>query len=197
MQSNTIGMYKNKRSKRFSFDTYGNLATFIPRISLWSLRRNVVGVSCRWFLCVGLLVDYLLIRLLVVSAWGYETIFNKKYFIINHEIIALCSYNLSAVVTYIYTYIHTQVAVHWKMKVDTHTYTHSYPRLIACTTRSHLRSGEVGCTIYSFICLSAGVVEWHSHCFVILLLHHAPPTVTSVLVLFVIFGGLFLVLIYK
>ena len=44
---------------------------------------------------------------------------------------------------------------------------------------------------YSFICLSAGAVEWESFCFATTLLHHAPPKVTSVLVLFVIFGGLF------
>ena len=51
--------------------------------------------------------------------------------------------------------------------------------------------------LYSFICLSAGVVERQSYCFVIILLHHAPPRVASVLVLFVIFGGLLLVLIYR
>ena len=45
--------------------------------------------------------------------------------------------------------------------------------------------------LYSFICLSAGVLEWESSCFATTLLHHAPPKVTSVLVLFVIFGGLF------
>ena len=41
--------------------------------------------------------------------------------------------------------------------------------------------------LYSFICLSAGAVE----CFATTLLHHAPPKVTSVLVLFVTFEGLF------
>ena len=50
--------------------------------------------------------------------------------------------------------------------------------------------------LYSFICLSAGVVEWQPYCFVILL-HHAPLEVASVLVLFVTFGGFFLVLIYR
>ena len=44
---------------------------------------------------------------------------------------------------------------------------------------------------YSFSCLSAGAVEWEPSCFAITLLHHAPPKVTSVLVQFVIFGGLF------
>ena len=43
--------------------------------------------------------------------------------------------------------------------------------------------GEVGCTIYSFICLCAGAVEWESSCFATTLLHYAPPKVTSVLVL--------------
>ena len=42
---------------------------------------------------------------------------------------------------------------------------------------------------YSIICLSAGAVE--SSCFATTLLHHAPPKVTSVQVLFVIFGGSF------
>ena len=41
--------------------------------------------------------------------------------------------------------------------------------------------------LYSFICLSTEVVEWQPYCFVVILLHHAPPKVTSVLVLFVIF----------
>ena len=47
--------------------------------------------------------------------------------------------------------------------------------------------------LYSFICLSAGVVEWQPYYFAITLLRHAPPKVASVLVLFVIFVGLFLV----
>ena len=45
--------------------------------------------------------------------------------------------------------------------------------------------------LYSFICLSAGAVEWEPSCFATTLLRHAPPRVTLVLVLFVIFGGLF------
>ena len=45
--------------------------------------------------------------------------------------------------------------------------------------------------LYLFICLSAGAVEWESSCFATTLLHHASLKVTSVLVLFVIFGGLF------
>ena len=45
--------------------------------------------------------------------------------------------------------------------------------------------------LYSFICLSAGVIERQPYCFVVLLLHHAPPKLASVLVLFVIFGGFF------
>ena len=42
-----------------------------------------------------------------------------------------------------------------------------------------------------FICLSAGAVACESSCFAITLLHHTPLKVTSVLVLFVIFGGVF------
>ena len=53
--------------------------------------------------------------------------------------------------------------------------------------------GGSGLYLYSCICLSAGVVEWQPYCFVIILLHHAPPKVASVLVLFVIFEGLLLV----
>ena len=45
--------------------------------------------------------------------------------------------------------------------------------------------------LYSFICLSALAVEWESPCFATTLLPHAPPKVTSVLVLFVIYRGLF------
>ena len=50
--------------------------------------------------------------------------------------------------------------------------------------------------LYSLICLSDGVVALHSYCFIILL-HHAPPKVASVLVLFVIFGGHFSISLYR
>ena len=45
--------------------------------------------------------------------------------------------------------------------------------------------------LLSFICLSAVAVEDGSSYFATALLHHAPPKVTSMLVLFVIFEGLF------
>ena len=45
--------------------------------------------------------------------------------------------------------------------------------------------------VYLFICLSAGAVEWESSGYATTLLHHAPLKVTSVLVPFVIFVGLF------
>ena len=51
------------------------------------------------FLSLELLADCLLIRLHVVVAWEYETIFNTEYFIINRKIIGLCSRNRSAVLT--------------------------------------------------------------------------------------------------
>ena len=51
--------------------------------------------------------------------------------------------------------------------------------------------GEVGCVIYSFICLSAGAIEWQPCCFDTILLLYAPPKVISVLVLFITFGGSF------
>ena len=50
--------------------------------------------------------------------------------------------------------------------------------------------------LYSFICLSVRVIEWQPSCFVVILLHHAPSKGASVLVLFVIFEGLFLVVWY-
>ena len=56
--------------------------------------------------------------------------------------------------------------------------------------------GEVVCIISSFICLSAGAIEWQPCFFVTILLLYAPPKVTSVLVLF-IFGGLFNLLLYR
>ena len=49
---------------------------------------------------------------------------------------------------------------------------------------------------YSFICLSAGAVEWKPSGFAATLLHYAPPKVTLILVLFVIFAGFFS-LIYR
>ena len=55
------------------------------------------------FICVGLLLAYVLIRLLGVVVWEYET---KRYFKINSKIFALCSCNRSVVVTYIYIHTH-------------------------------------------------------------------------------------------
>ena len=58
--------------------------------------------------------------------------------------------------------------------------------------------GEVGCTISSFICLSAGAIEWQPYFFATVLLLYAPLKVTSVIVLFVIFRGLFInLLLYR
>ena len=45
--------------------------------------------------------------------------------------------------------------------------------------------------LYAFICLSAEALELEPSYFATTLFHHASPKVTSVLVLFVIFGGLF------
>ena len=52
----------------------------------------------------------------------------------------------------------------------------------------------VGSTI-SFICYSAGAVEWESSCFANTVLHQAPLKVTLELALFVISGGLFQLMI--
>ena len=58
--------------------------------------------------------------------------------------------------------------------------------------------GEVGCTISSFICVCAGAIEWQPCSFATILLLYAPPKIISVLVLFVIFGGLFInLLLYR
>ena len=46
----------------------------------------------------------------------------------------------------------------------------------------------------SFICLSAGAIEWQPCFFAPVLLLYAPPKVTPVLVLLVIYGGLFILL---
>ena len=51
----------------------------------------------------------------------------------------------------------------------------------------------VPCNISSYICLSADAVDWQSLCFVNIVLYYALPNFTSVIVLFVIFGGLFIV----
>ena len=47
-----------------------------------------------------------------------------------------------------------------------------------------------------FIYISAEVVKGQPYHLVIILLHHAPPNLASVLVLFVIFGGHFNILIH-
>ena len=50
--------------------------------------------------------------------------------------------------------------------------------------------------LYDFICLSVGALEWESSRLSTTLLHHVPLNVTSVLVLFIIFGGLFQYMVY-
>ena len=87
------------------------------------------------FLCVGLLADYLLIRLHGVVVLEYETIFNTKYFIINGKTTALCSQNRSAVLTY----IATQVVVYWRVKM-TFTYKHPHPPLFP-RAQTHIHLG--------------------------------------------------------
>ena len=60
------------------------------------------------FLCMGLLVHYLLIRLLDIVVGEHETVFNTKCLIVNSKIAALCSCSRSAVLTCIY--IHTRTS---------------------------------------------------------------------------------------
>ena len=89
------------------------------------------------FLCVGIFVNYLLIRLLGVVVWEYEMVFNTKNFIINSKIIVLCSCNRSVVLTYIYK--PTCVSSCWlesevKM-IHTHTHPHTHAWLLA---QSHI-----------------------------------------------------------
>ena len=53
---------------------------------------------------------------------------------------------------------------------------------------SPIRGGWI---IYSFICLSAGALEWQLGCFTTILQLYAPPKMRLVLALFIIFGGSF------
>ena len=62
MQSIINRNYKNNLLKLFLFHTHCKLKTFIPHISFWSQRRNVLRMSFGRFSLCGLLVDYLLIR---------------------------------------------------------------------------------------------------------------------------------------
>ena len=50
--------------------------------------------------------------------------------------------------------------------------------------------------LYSLNCVSARAVECESLCFAATLLHHAPRKVTSMLAIFVIFGGLLCLTVY-
>ena len=67
------------------------------------------------------------------SCMGIRYHFNTKYFIINSKITALCNRNHSAVLAYIYTHMHTSSCLLEIWLMMTHTYTHLYPRFIACT----------------------------------------------------------------
>ena len=67
--------------------------------------------------------------------------------------------------------------------------------IFAYKQREYTESGAVGGWMHHIfiygICLSAGAVEWRTYCFATVLLHSAPK-ITSVLVLFVMFSGLFI-----
>ena len=66
----------------------------------------------------------------------------------------------------------------------------------ACLLSHRLYVGEVGCTIFSFICLSTEAIEWQPCFFVTILLLYAPPKTTSMLVLFVVLGVYLLIYCY-
>ena len=113
------------------------------------LEMHLMSVSCGWYSCVGLLADYLLIRLNGVVVWEYEIIFNTKYFIINSKLTALHSCNPSSVLNiHIATYIHTQVAVYWRVKIID---THPYPRLIL-RAQTNISFGEFLASSYVLEC---------------------------------------------
>ena len=102
----------------------------------------------------------------------------------------------SASITYTHTHTSNHLLDIGLMMINTHTHTHT--RTLASLLAQHTyTSWRVSLTHFggrldaSFICLSAGVVEWQLYCFVIILLHYAPSKMTSVLMLFVIFRGLF------
>ena len=61
-----------------------------------------------------------------------------------------------------------------------------------CTFFRKQNEGRLSASLFTY--LSAGVVEWATSCFATTLLHDAPPKVTPALVLYVIFGGLFLLI---
>ena len=82
-------------------------------------------------------------------------------------------------------------SAHLDAKQCRNSFQHPFPVLCSVPAfRSSRR--EVGCTISSFICLSAGEIEWQPCFFAIIILIHVPPKVRSVLVLFLIFGGFFI-----
>ena len=54
----------------------------------------------------------------------------------------------------------------------------------------------IGCNIFAFICIFVGAREWQPYRSATILLRYAPPNVSSVIVLFLIFGKLFIVYCY-
>ena len=105
------------------------------------------------FLCAGLLVDHLLLRLHAVVVWEYETIFKTKYFIVNSKITTLCSCNRSGVVTYVYTHTHTSTCL-LERENDTHI---PIPTLYLACTSIHTSRGAA-----LFIIALLGALPWHT-----------------------------------
>ena len=104
-------MYQNNNNlKQFPFHTHFKLTTFI---SLWSFSRNKWICLVGDFLCMGLLVGCMLIKLHGVVLWEYETIFNTKYFIFNRKIIALYSYHYLGDWLLLHAYTHMQPHHAW------------------------------------------------------------------------------------
>ena len=119
-------MYKNNLLKQFPFNTHCKLRTYTPRISLCSLRRNIVSV-CRISNFCGAIGRLLIDKVAWSSCMRIRDVFNTLYFIINSKITALRSFNRSAVLTYIYIHTHTNSRLLENIvKWQTHTHTHTY-----------------------------------------------------------------------
>ena len=128
----------------------------------WDARHHVY--------CVGILVDYLLLKLHGVVAWEYETIFHTNCFIINSKITPWNSYKLSSgadIHIYIYTYTHTYLHAY----IHTHTYTYTqaaaYGRLEWRCTKPDTHPGLIAWpNAHQLACLSytlPGAPRLHKH----------------------------------
>ena len=134
------------------------------------LETQWMSVSCGYFSLCGAIGRLLIDKVAWCSCMRNKTIVNRKYFIINSKITALCSRSRSAVLTYIYRHMHTSGCLlenEDDRHIRTYTHTHAWFRVHDARTSqgaplfSTSRSASISYTLV-VVCWRFGWL-WYIH----------------------------------